>query len=86
MLAAGVDGIEQEIEPADPVERNQTGDQPRLPQSPGLPLQALERDNAIVEALESEFVRGYTAAKRRELAAFRDEVIDREREYYAEML
>lgn len=86
MLAAGIDGIEREIEPTDPVEGDPATRRPRLPHAPEIALQALERDETLVEALGPELVRAYTATKRCELAAFRDTVTDWEREQYVETL
>lgn len=85
-LAAGVDGVERELEPTAPVEGDPADRRPRLVHAPELALRALERDDVLTDALGEALVRGYTAAKRRELAAFRDTVTDWERRYYTEML
>lgn len=85
-LAAGMDGIRREIDPGEPAEGDPTDSAPLLPQSPELALRALQRDSTMNEMLSEEFVRAYTATKRRELESFRSNVTDWEREQYVEML
>lgn len=85
-LAAGIDGLERQLEPTDPVEGDPTGRRPRLPHGPETALRALENDDVLVESLGEDLIRAYAATKRRELEAFRDTVTDWEREQYVETL
>ncbi|MFC7157614.1 glutamine synthetase family protein [Halomarina halobia] len=85
-LAAGIDGLERDLEPTAPVDVTSERASPRLPHAPELALQSLENDDVLVTALGREMVRAYTATKRHELAMFRDTVTDWEREQYLETL
>lgn len=85
-LAAGMDGIREEIDPGDPIDGDPTDRAPLLPQSPEFALQALRRDVTMNEMLGEEFIQAYTATKRCELEAFRSNVTDWEREQYVETL
>jgi glutamine synthetase len=82
IIAAGLDGLRRELEPPSPSDGDPTGDRPELPHSPELALRALETDDVLVDLLGEEFVRMYTASKRRELRAVRDHVTDWERDQY----
>lgn len=81
MLAAGLHGVREEIDPGNPVEGDAQGQRPPLPQSQELTLRALEGDEILVDALGDEFVRAFTAVKRRELELFNDHVTDWEKRY-----
>jgi glutamine synthetase len=86
-LAAGLDGIERELDPGDPVsDRDPAGECPDLPRTPELALRALESDDALVEALGERFVSEFVAVKRQDLAEFRGTVTDWERDCYVDML
>lgn len=85
-IAAGLDGIQEGIEPPEAVSGDPTGKRPELPRSPELALQALEDDDALAAILGPEIVRVYTAAKRRELEAFRNHVTQWERDQYVKTL
>lgn len=85
-LAAGLDGLDKELKPISPAGDVSDTKCSRLPHTPEIALQALERDDLIVDALGKEVVRAYTSAKRQELAAFRESVTDWEREHYIETL
>ena len=85
-LAAGIDGIERELDPGEPIAGDPAGSCPRLPGSPELALRALEDDGVLAERLGPDLIRAYAATKRRELADFRDHVTGWEREQYVETL
>ncbi|WP_343195720.1 glutamine synthetase family protein [Halovivax sp.] len=85
-LAAGLHGVEAELEPGDPAEGDPAGDSPTLPNAPELALEALESDDELVSRLGTDLVRAYCATKRAELDAFRDVVTDWEREQYVRTL
>lgn len=85
-LAAGIDGIERELDPGEPIAGDPVGRSPRLPHAPELALRALEADDLLVDRLGAELVRAYTATKREELERFRDHVSDWERRQYLETL
>ncbi|WP_458188805.1 glutamine synthetase family protein [Haladaptatus sp. NG-WS-4] len=80
-LAAGLHGVREELDPGTPADATDDIDRPSLPLSPGVALQALETDEVFVEALGEEFVRAFTAVKRRELEKFNDEVTEWEQRY-----
>jgi len=81
LLAAGVDGIRHQMEPADPLaldpgslseqERERRGIR-RLPTSLGQALDALEQDRVLMEALGPLLATSYLAVKRAEIACFQD--------------
>ncbi|ELY91686.1 glutamate--ammonia ligase [Natrialba hulunbeirensis JCM 10989] len=85
-IAAGLDGIERELEPEPPVSGDPAGDRPPLPQSPELALAALESDETLTASLGEDLIQAFVAAKRAELESFRDTVTDWEREQYVETL
>jgi glutamine synthetase len=85
-IAAGLDGIQREIEPPEAISGDPTGERPELPRSPELALRALEDDDDLAEILGPEIVRVYTAAKRREIEAFRNHVTQWERDQYVKTL
>jgi glutamine synthetase len=80
ILAAGLHGIEEDIDPGDPGAGYVTEGR-RLPRTPGLALRALEEDEVIQNALGEELIEVYLAAKRAELDAFVEEVTDWEQRY-----
>lgn len=80
-LAAGFHGVREGIDPGDPVDGDAAGQRPPLEDSPEVSLRALEDDDVLTEALGEEFVRAYTAVKRRERERFNDHVTDWERRY-----
>lgn len=85
-IAAGLHGVEAEIEPEDPVSGDPAGKRPTLPRSLERSLVALESDDILINRLGKELIRGYTAAKRADLESFRDIVTDWEREQYVQTL
>jgi len=85
-LAAGLDGMREELDPGEAVEGNPAGRRPGLPRGPETALAALEEDDTMAEYLGDAVIRAYVATKRRELDAFRDTVTDWEREQYVETL
>ncbi len=79
LLIAGLDGIERELDPGEPV----VGDAyrlddahagSRLPSDLGAALDALEADSVLVELLGHELVRTFVTMKRFEVQRFADEV------------
>jgi glutamine synthetase len=91
MLAAGLEGIRQRLEPGDPVNADtyQLGDAQlaaagvdRLPQNLGEALDELERDELIREVLGTEFHSSFISAKRAEWRMYNTVVGDWEREQY----
>lgn len=79
LLIAGLDGIERELEPPDPV----TGDAyradeahagSRLPSDLGAALDALEQDEQLVTAIGAELVSTFVAMKRYEVERFAEAV------------
>lgn len=80
-LAAGMHGVREEIDPGEPVNGDAAGKRPPLPRSQEIVLRALEDDDVLVETLGSEFVRAFTAVKRREHQLFNDHVTDWEKRY-----
>lgn len=80
-LAAGLHGVREGLDPGNPADATDGVDRPSLPLSPGIALQALENDEVFVDALGEEFVRAFTAVKRRELKEFNDKVTEWEKRY-----
>jgi glutamine synthetase len=85
-LAAGLDGLDRELDPGDPYEGNPAGDAPAFPQSLPEALAALEGDDVMRDYLGDELVRAYAATKREEREAYRTTVTPWEREQYVETL
>jgi glutamine synthetase len=85
LLAAGLDGVARELEPGqvslvDPAnlsaeERAARGIE-RYPTTQAAALDALERDELLIEALGAELAGSYLAVKRSEYAAFEAEDLD----------
>lgn len=84
-LAAGLDGIERDLEPTDAVARDPTGRRPPLPQSPAEALAALADDDRLATTLGRDTVDAYLATRRRDLAAFHDHVTEWERDRYVDV-
>jgi glutamine synthetase len=80
-LVAGIHGVREGLDPGDPVTADAQGQRPPLPRSPEIALQALETDEAFVEAFGEEFVRAFTTVKRHELSLFNDQVTEWEKRY-----
>ncbi len=85
-IAAGLDGIDRDLEPGPPVSGDPAGDRPPLPRSPALALAALEEDETLTTHLGEDLIRAFVATKRAELESFRDTVTDWEREQYVQTL
>jgi glutamine synthetase len=91
MLAAGLDGIERELDPGPPVNKNIYTMSERekrrlrirqLPPSLSQALDALEKDRVILEALGSHISEQFLEAKRQEWAAYISHVHPWEQERY----
>jgi glutamine synthetase len=87
LLAAGLLGIEDELQPEPPARAPAEEDEakPKLPQTPEESLELLEADQRLVDLLGREFVAAYGAMRRYELARFADHVTDWELEEYLEV-
>jgi glutamine synthetase len=87
VLAAGLLGIENKLEPGEASEPGVPAeDDPRfspLPTHLHASLDALEQAGELRDLLGDEFVRIYTTVRRYEIARFEDHVTDWEREEYA---
>ena len=87
MLAAGLNGIEEELE-LEPAARAPAEEDPSMAQLPTSVLEgldALESDPKLVDALGQDFVSAYTTMRRYELQRFDDHVTDWERQEYIEV-
>lgn len=91
MLRAGLDGIENKIDPGDPVNRNlykmTTEERERLgiavlPGSLAEAVQALDEDSLMREALGAHIYDNFREAKLQEWADYREQVHDWELEHY----
>ncbi|SIS97941.1 type I glutamate--ammonia ligase [Alicyclobacillus vulcanalis] len=91
LLAAGLDGIERELEPPQPVNRNiymmteaekEEAGIRSLPSNLNEALDALVRDPVIMEALGDHVLLHFIEAKRIEWNMFRTQVTEWEREQY----
>lgn len=80
-LAAGLHGIDAGLDPGAPVDGDAHDQRPALVQAQEVALDALKADEVLVDALGAEFVRVFTAVKRRELEVFREHVTDWEQRY-----
>lgn len=88
VLAAGLDGIERNLDPGEAYagDAYQSGDpavHPMLPNSLGTALDALEKDGYLGGIFGPEFVKAYLAVKRMEYRRFLDYVTDWEFNEYA---
>jgi glutamine synthetase len=87
MIAAGLDGIKNSIDPGEPqqidpgnysdTEREQRGIH-RLPTTLDEALDELERDTILTEALGPLLAKSYIAVKRNEAAFFKDKSAEEE--------
>ena len=93
LIAAGVDGIEHELDPGDPVTVDpgvlSEGDRARLgirrlPENLAAALDELERDDVLMGALGEPLSRTYLTVKRSEVAAFEaeDELFELTHHFY----
>ncbi len=87
-LFAGLDGIDRQLDPGDPVSgvSYELEDKPLMPFSLGEALDALEADAYFKEALGAQFVRAFVAMKRSEVARFQSAVTDWELNEYVNVL
>jgi glutamine synthetase len=87
MLAAGLNGIEEELElePAAATPAEEDASKPPLPTTMHEGLDGLESDAKLVEALGRDFVTAYTTMRRYEMQRFDDHVTDWERQEYVEV-
>jgi len=90
-LAAGLDGIERELEPPEPVlgmlyDLPEEAQGHSLPQSFEEALAALERDTVIIDALGAELIEAFRTIKAPELERFRAWVTDWEFHEYSHRL
>jgi glutamine synthetase len=90
-LAAGMEGVEADLDPGDPLDRNMyelTGDQLRelgvgtLPRTLLEAVEAFDRDPLAVEVMGAEFRAAYVDLKRREWWEYHDTVSDWEIDRY----
>jgi len=81
IIAAGLDGINNHIDPGEPAEidpgnysdeERERGGIRRLPTSLGEALDALERDQVLMEALGPDLSKAYLAVKRSEIDFFKE--------------
>lgn len=90
VFAAGLDGIERDLEPGAPTTENtferDLNEAERLPESLGEALDALSADSHLVDALGERLVEQYERLKRDELERFRTTVTDWELREYADRL
>lgn len=75
-LAAGIDGVQRELEPPSPTEGIAYADDaaPVLPKTLDLALQALEEDRVLCDQLGSEFIQLFLAVKRHEIKKAREAI------------
>ncbi len=85
-LAAGLHGIEAEIDPPAPSTGETADDRPALPSTPHDALDALARDDALAERLGPSLVSEYVLQKRQEVDEFYEETTDWERRRYVDVL
>jgi glutamine synthetase len=92
LLAAMDDGLENDLDPGKPEERNiyqamEAGKEVRkLPMSLGEALEALSKDETIKKGLPGEMYRLYDEYKQDEWARFMSTVTDWDKEFYMECL
>ena len=83
-IIAGLDGIENRIDPGEPVSNpyGQT-QKPRMPSSLNESVDALSKSTMFREALGNEFIDHYVSVRRHEIGRFQSHVTDWEhREYF----
>ncbi|PTU04495.1 glutamine synthetase [Pseudomonas sp. HMWF031] len=83
-LAAGLYGIERQLEPSDPIQGEfEVPDNLSLPCTLHAALVRLKRSQLAKELFGSEFIEGYIASKTLELTSFHDEITPWERRVLA---
>ncbi len=87
-LFAGIDGLDRELDPGEPVSgvAYELEDRTLMPFSLGEALDALEEDEFFVRSLGPQFVQAFLAMKRSEVTRFAAAVTDWELNEYAVML
>ncbi|ELY91693.1 glutamate--ammonia ligase [Natrialba hulunbeirensis JCM 10989] len=85
-LAAGLHGLEAELEPPEPSEGDPSESRPTLPQSPREAIDRLEADEVLTESLGEDVVSEYAAQKRHEIERFYSQTTAWERDEYMEIL
>jgi glutamine synthetase len=87
-IFAGIDGLDRELDPGDPVTgvAYELEDKPPMPFSLGEALDALEQDAYLREALGDQFVQAFVAMKRSEVDRFASAVTDWELREYVNVL
>jgi glutamine synthetase len=87
-LFAGIDGIDRELDPGEPVTgiSYELEDKPLMPFSLGEALDALEADEYFKDVLGSQFVQAFLAMKRNEVNRFQSAVTDWELKEYVNVL
>lgn len=83
-LAAGLHGIEQQLEPSEPIQGEfEVPDNLSLPCTLHAALERLKRSKLAKELFGKEFIEGYIASKTLELTSFYDEITPWERRVLA---
>ncbi|VVO32530.1 Glutamate--isopropylamine ligase [Pseudomonas fluorescens] len=83
-LAAGLHGIEQKLEPSEPIQGEfEVPDNLSLPCTLHAALERLKRSHLAKELFGKEFIEGYIASKTLELTSFYDEITPWERRVLA---
>ncbi|SDJ68719.1 glutamine synthetase [Pseudomonas indica] len=83
-LAAGLHGLERELEPSEPIQGEfETPDELRLPCTLHAALERLKRSRLARELFDAEFIEGYIASKTMELTSFLEEITPWERRILA---
>ncbi|WP_174706162.1 glutamine synthetase family protein [Pseudomonas sp. PIC25] len=83
-LAAGLYGLERELEPSEPIQGEfETPDELRLPCTLHAALERLKRSRLARELFDAEFIEGYIASKTMELTSFLEEITPWERRILA---
>ena len=89
VIAAGLDGIERELDPGEPLNvdvyqmsASERAQLPLLPQNLGLACDALSRDSVLAQALGQGFVDEFVRLKQAEWAEYSQHVSQWERERY----
>jgi len=85
-LAAGLHGIDAEIEPPKPSTGDPADTRPALPSTPRDAVDELTRDDALIDRLGPSLVSEYVTQKRQEIDRFYTETTDWERKQYLETL
>jgi glutamine synthetase len=85
-LAAGLHGLEAELEPPTPSEGDPSDSRPTLPQSPREAIDRLKADDVLTAYLGEDVVSEYAAQKRHEIEMFYRQTTAWERDEYIEIL